>query len=324
MSKNKHRSLENQMLHALGSAKSQGESKRSYRAEHGGTGEKIFSLNYETDLRETIKSVSTFLKENTDIKFLKDISREDLQSFLKEKSLTCNYNTCNKLKSHLVKIEQVCKSRYGRCIDWRADKMTVPVNVDLPTNVKDYVATKTDYYKLKDAMATGRSETWKSVVLSRYAGCRVAETANIKIGRYNPTGGRWGYGTMTLQGKADGTKGGRWRTFDITSSEARKELSECFEGRSGGAYVIQQRNGQPVQPSSITRAWERACQRQKIDLPKYNKNHAFRKLFAQECYDLARSTGDTKKQALDYAASNQLGHGTGRKDSAKTYVHNQW
>ena len=95
MSKNKHRSLENQMLHALGSAKSQGESKRSYRAEHGGTGEKIFSLNYETDLRETIKSVSTFLKENTDIKFLKDISREDLQSFLKEKSLTCNYNTCN-------------------------------------------------------------------------------------------------------------------------------------------------------------------------------------------------------------------------------------
>lgn len=38
----KCRSLENQMLHALASAKSQGESKRSYRSETGSTGAKIF------------------------------------------------------------------------------------------------------------------------------------------------------------------------------------------------------------------------------------------------------------------------------------------
>ena len=323
----KCRSLENQMLHALASAKSQGESKRSYRSETGSTGAKIFSMSYETDLRDTIGNICRYLKGDTDekkIRYIKDIKKEDLQNYLQEKSLTCNYETCSKIKSHIIKVEQICRSRYGRCIDWQSDKLTVPVNVDRPVNIKDYVATQMDYNKLKSAMQTGRSETWKSVVLSRYAGCRVRETAYIKVGRYTPEGGRWGFGTVTLQGKADGTKGGRWRTYDIISKDAQKELSEVFSGRSGGEYVIQQKNGEPVDPRSITRAMERACKRSGVDLPKYNKNHAFRKLFAQESYNLIRSTGASKKESLNYAASNQLGHGEGRGDSANTYVHNQW
>lgn len=320
----KHRSLENQMLHALANAKSQGESKRSYRAETGSTGAKVFSMAYETDLRDTIKNVCQYLKDSTEIRYVKDIQKSELQNYLREKSLTCNYETCSKIKSHLVKVEKICQSRYGKCIDWQSNKTTVPVNPDRPVNVKDYVATTTDYAKIKTAMQTGRSEAWKSVVLSRYAGCRVRETAYIKIGRYTPDGGRWGYGTVTLQGKEDGAKGGRWRTYDIISKEAQRELSEVFSGRSGGEYVIQQKSGEPLDPKSITRAMERACKKTDVDLPKYNKNHAFRKLFAQECYDLIRSTGATKKDSLNYAASNQLGHGIGRGDSATTYVHNQW
>lgn len=321
----KCRSLENQMLHALASAKSQGESKRSYRSETGSTGAKIFSMSYETDLRDTIGNICRYLKDDDEkkIRYIKDIKKEDLQSYLQEKSLTCNYETCNKIKSHIIKIEQICRSRYGKCIDWQSDRLTVPVNVDRPVNIKDYVATQMDYNKLKSVMQTGRSETWKSVVLSRYAGCRVRETAYIKVGRYTPEGGRWGFGTVTLQGKSDGTKGGRLRTYDIISRDAQRELSEVFSGRSGGEYVIQQKDGSPVDPRSITRAMERACKKSGVDLPKYNKNHSFRKLFAQENYDAARATGMTKKEALDYA-NHQLGHGDNRKDLSDRYVQNQW
>lgn len=321
----KCRSLENQMLHALASAKSQGESKRSYRSETGSTGAKIFSMSYETDLRDTIGNICRYLKDDDEkkIRYIKDIKKEDLQSYLQEKSLTCNYETCNKIKSHIIKIEQICRSRYGKCIDWQSDRLTVPVNVDRPVNIKDYVATQMDYNKLKSVMQTGRSETWKSVVLSRYAGCRVRETAYIKVGRYTPEGGHWGFGTVTLQGKSDGTKGGRWRTYDIISRDAQRELSEVFSGRSGGEYVIQQKDGSPVDPRSITRAMERACKKSGVDLPKYNKNHSFRKLFAQENYDAARATGMTKKEALDYA-NHQLGHGDNRKDLSDRYVQNQW
>lgn len=319
----KHRSLENQMLHALANAKSQGESKRSYRSETGSTGAKVFSMAYETDLRDTIKNVCQYLKDSTEIRYVKDIQKSDLQNYLREKSLTCNYETCSKIKSHLVKVEKICQSRYGKCIDWQSDRLTVPVNVDRPVNIKDYVATQMDYNKLKSVMQTGRSETWKSVVLSRYAGCRVRETAYIKVGRYTPEGGRWGFGTVTLQGKSDGTKGGRWRTYDIISRDAQRELSEVFSGRSGGEYVIQQKDGSPVDPRSITRAMERACKKSGVDLPKYNKNHSFRKLFAQENYDAARSTGMTKRESLDYA-NHQLGHGDNRKDLSDRYVQNQW
>lgn len=59
----KCRSLENQMLHALASAKSQ-ESKRSYRSETGSTGAKIFSMSYETDLRDTIGNICRYLKDD--------------------------------------------------------------------------------------------------------------------------------------------------------------------------------------------------------------------------------------------------------------------
>lgn len=319
----KHRSLENQMLHALANAKSQGESKRSYRSETGSTGAKVFSMAYETDLRDTIKNVCQYLKDSTEIRYVKDIQKSDLQNYLREKSLTCNYETCSKIKSHLVKVEKICQSRYGKCIDWQSDRLTVPVNVDRPVNIKDYVATQMDYNKLKSVMQTGRSETWKSVVLSRYAGCRVRETAYIKVGRYTPEGGRWGFGTVTLQGKSDGTKGGRWRTYDIISRDAQRELSEVFSGRSGGEYVIQQKDGSPVDPRSITRAMERACKKSGVDLPKYNKNHSFRKLYAQENYDAARSTGMTKGESLDYA-NHQLGHGDNRKDLSDRYVQNQW
>lgn len=124
----KCRSLENQMLHALASAKSQGESKRSYRSETGSTGAKIFSMSYETDLRDTIGNICRYLKDDDEkkIRYIKDIKKEDLQSYLQEKSLTCNYETCNKIKSHIIKIEQICRSRYGKCIDWQSDRLTVP------------------------------------------------------------------------------------------------------------------------------------------------------------------------------------------------------
>lgn len=111
--------------------------------------------------------------------------------------------------------------------------------------------------------------------------------------------------------------------MDILTAEARQELSEVFSGRSAGEYVIQQANGQPVQPKSVTKALERACKKSGVDLPTYNKNHAFRKLFAQESYNHMRVTGVDKQTALNYA-TNQLGHGDNRRDLANRYIQDQW
>lgn len=321
----KCRSLENQMKHACSDAMSLGEQKRRYaRANNGETNEKVFGLKYAQDLYKTMGQLCYYLKTNCpEVRWVKDIRQEHLQGFLQEKSNSCNINTLGKIKSHIGKLEKICKAEYGR-MDWKADKLALPAIIDCPADLKTYVATKTDYLKTKaDMQDNGRSEAWKAVVLSRYAGLRVNETAEVKIGRFTPTGGKWGCGTVTLQGKEDGTKGGRWRTVDILTPEARTALAEAFEERSGGVYVIQQTDGSPLKPDSITRALERSAKRTGVDLPKYNRNHSYRKLFAQESYDAARATGMTKREALDYA-NHQLGHGDNRKDLSDRYVQNQW
>ena len=205
----KCRSLENQMKHACSDAMSLGEQKRRYaRANNGETNEKVFGLKYAQDLYKTMGQLCDYLKTNCpEVRWVKDIRQEHLQGFLQEKSNSCNINTLGKIKSHIGKLEKNCKAEYGR-MDWKADKLALPAIIDRPADLKTYVATKTDYLKTKaDMQDNGRSEAWKAVVLSRYAGLRVNETAEVKIGRFTPTGGKWGCGTVTLQGKTDGTKG---------------------------------------------------------------------------------------------------------------------
>lgn len=321
----KRRSLENQMKHAFDSASAVGESKRSYKTEHNGnTGSKIFGVTYNNDLYKLIPQLCSYLREECNVKWVKDIRLENVQGFLDSKAVTCNANTLNKIKSQICKLERICKTRYGR-MDWGSDRLAVPARLDAPpVDIKTKVATVADYATLKAYMqGTARSEAWKSVVLSRYAGLRVNETAEVRIGRINPIGGKWGCGTMTLKGAEDGTKGGRWRVIDILTPEAREALLEACAGRSGGEYVIQQKNGDRLATDSVTRALGRACKATGVDLPKYNRHHSFRKLYAQENYDAARASGMDKKTALDYV-NHQLGHGDNRRDLSDRYVQNQW
>ena len=54
-----------------------------------------------------------------------------------------------------------------------------------------------------------------------------------------------------------------------------------------------------------------------------NKNHSLRKRYAQESYDVARRSGMTRQEALEYV-NQQLGHSGNRRDLANVYVEDQW
>ena len=319
-------SIKTQMQYAFDTvADSKGQSKRSYRGAHDGYDEKVFSRSYGKDLRtDRMPHFARYLKENyPDVKMVKDIKPEHLQGYFDLMAKTCNTTTLGTRKEQMKKIEQICQKCYGR-MNWKTEDVRIPMS-ECPEHVREYVATDEVYKTLKDDMRThGRSEAWKSLPLSRYAGCRLNEAAEIKIGRLIDHGGRWGYGTITLQGKDDGTKGGRWRTVDITSPEALQDLKEAIGTRSGGEYVIQkEKGGRFADNDSISARIRDAVKRTGAELPKHNKNHAFRKLFAQDSYDLARCSGDSKRDAADYS-NKQLGHGKNRDDDTRRYVHNQW
>lgn len=324
----KSRSITQQLIHAVTDCSAIGESKRSYKEQNGDTGYKVFSVEYKNDLRKTASDLGAYIREHTDIKLARDIDPDTLQGYLQHKvEAGCSAAYVGKMQSHIVKLERCCQHTFGKT-DWHTDRLRVPAMQDTPVEkIRDKVATDYEYARLIGEMRRpGSGEAWKAVVLSREAGLRVQETANVCVGRLRETGGRWGCGTLTLQGKTDGCKGGRWRTVDILTPEARERLLQVTAGLRPGDHIVRGRTGEPMQPDSINRALQRAIARCP-DLQEHwranNGLHAFRKAFAQQSYDAARNSGCSKRESADYA-NRQLGHGNNRTDLTKAYISNLW
>lgn len=320
----KKRSLQAQFIFAINEATRYGESKRSGRNDPEND-YKIYSRNYHDDLIDSAKNIAGFIRENhPDVKLIRDIKSSYLTEFLASKTDICSLESIKKYKSHIVKLEKICRHRFGK-MDWTAEKVDFPAYrpADFDREkIRDKVATEIEYSRLLATMKEGQSESWKILPLARFAGLRINEAANVKIERFSFTGGRWGCGWITLKGKDDGCKGGRPRRVDILTPEGRKALREAVSGLQGG-YVISKADGSPIKTKSLEKALQRAIAKSGIDWKKGNGLHAFRKAFAQESYDSVRSYGGSKIEAAGYANS-QLGHGSDRSDLTKAYVGNIW
>lgn len=324
----KSRSIAQQLIHAIADCSAIGESKRSYKLQHDGdTGYKIFGISYKKDLQKTARDLGNYIRENhPDIKRVRDITPDALQGYLQSKH-SCSLSYAQRQISHIGKLQECCSHTYGRS-DWHTDRIRVPARQNIQEDkIRTHVASEYQFSRLLGVMHTPRSgESWKALILSHDAGLRVQESAMVKFGRLSPSGGRWGCGTITLQGAEDGCKGGRWRTVDIITPEARERLQMCMSGLQPGDNVIRSKMGQPLDPGSIDRALQRAVQRTPDVRESWAANngiHAFRKSFAQQSYDAARHSGSSKKEAVAYV-NQQLGHGHDRSDLTRTYIQNLW
>lgn len=316
-------SIQSQLLHAFSECVAIGQSKRSYVHAHGSADYKTFSVRYSKDVRATAIELADYCKEHG-IRWVRDIDPGTLQDFLRHKSESCKPEVVDKYISHVKKIEQMCRHTYGR-IDWHTDRLVNPLQA--AKTATKYTATDKDYDALLGYMRRpgATSEAWKSLVLSRHAGLRISETANVRVGRVDPRGGVYGYGTITLQGAQDGAKGGRWRVVSILSPEALKSLLEAFNGLREGDFAIHSTKGGPMQAGSLNKALKRAIKGTGLDYEAWRDSghHAFRRAFAQECWDVVRQSGGTKAEARAFV-NQQLGHGKQRRDDDIRYVGNRW
>lgn len=323
----RNRSIKSQLIHAISQCTTAGESKRSYMHGHAGdTGSNVYSLSHYENLTKWSIAFDSWIREaHPDVKRVRDITPVILQEYMQYKARTCNYNTLQRDLSYIHKMDAIVSRQYGG--SWHSDRVSIPaLSPDRAEGqIRGRVATQADYRILLAAMRSGgRSEAWKSLPLSRYTGFRVNETANVRFGRLVETGGRWGCGYVVLQGREDGTKGGRWRTIDILDPEAREALREVFDGKKHGDFVISQPDGTPLKTDSVMKALSRAKEKAGYDKTwTYEGHHAFRRLLAQESYDAIRCGGGSKREAEDYA-NRQLGHGKNRDDDTDRYVKSRW
>lgn len=319
--------LQSQLILAINNATAYGESKRSATGGVSGAdaGYKIYSVSYHGDLCEEAKSISRLIKTNfPEIRQARQITGNHLQAYLNSKTETCGQETIQKIYSYILKIEKTCEHQYGKC-KWGAEKIAVPIVEG--DKIKSTVASDGDYSKIVETMKQANSNVYKSVILSKLTGLRVSETAKITVSQISLTGGKFGFGQIVIRGKLDGAKGGRPRIVDILSREDNKTLREITAGLPKTATIVADKNGNPLKSDSISRAFSKAVKKSvspaEREKWKFNGNHAFRKLFAQNCYDIIRHSGGTKEDAFNYA-NRQLGHGRDRLELNRAYIANQW
>lgn len=326
--------LRSQIIYAINQCTAYGESKRSASGGVSGAdaGYKVYSVAYHGDLCTAAGSLAAYIRNTyPDCRRVRDITPAMLQGYLQHRADIGrdNANTLTKTISHIGKIGRCCQHVYGRC-DWQADSLRLPaVTPELSREeIRTKIATDTEYSTILGAMRRpGCGQSWKAIPLARYAGLRVNECANVTLAAYSPHGGRYGCGQIVLRGKEDGCKGGRPRTVDILTPEGRDAIRDvCADVRSGQP-IIQRADGGRLQADSINRAISRAVH--KVLPPdqaaswRDNGCHAFRKAFAQECYNSVRMAGGTRQEAADYA-NQQLGHGRNRSDLTAVYIGNRW
>lgn len=324
------KTLSQQMRSAIGDATVRGQSKRSYAMAHDGkTDDRVFGNDYNRSLCDTARAVGNFIRENyPQIRLVREIRPEMLQAYLEHQARKGDTaETIEKTVSHIRKIDKIVTARYGRT-SWDPDRLHTPAGA-VSAPVRDKVMDDRTYNALLGVMERSRGGAYKSIVLAHDGGLRVGETALVRSGQIKASGGRWGHGYIILEGKADGTKGGRWRTVDIPSEEAKYRLLALQRGVPAGQPIVQKRDGGAYDKRSILRAIDRALGTLGIsDEWKHSKDHALRKSFAQRCYDLCRSEGMTRDEAKSYVLGHQIGHGDARgvKDpkTAQAYIANMW
>lgn len=317
----KNSNLGYQLTSAISACTYDGHSKRSYRQSHGGdTGYRIFGFTYKGDLCETAKELGKFIHyKYPDIRLVRDIKPYMVQEYMDYKSRTCNIRTIEKIYSHIRKIDLVIQHKYKA--KGYSDHIHMPDIQDSP-KLRDKMITDADFDKLINSLSKSRSGAVKSAILSRYAGLRLEETNEIRMDRFSDKGGKWGYGTFDVL-KGDGAKGNRIRHLDIATADGRDAIRGIVKGLQPGQLIVFKADGTKYDKKSITRTIERHMDKLGMVEYKQNRNHAMRKAFAQECYDLCRRAGDSKPDALGYV-NKQLGHGYDRKDIDEVYVLTQW
>lgn len=317
----KKTSLTYQINSAINACFCPGQSKRAYKYDHHmKTDYKIFSYAEKDAMHEIGKNLAKYVHKKFGINYVRDIKQEHIQDWLDNKALTSSQNTLNRYDSAIRKLEQICVKHFGSGnnpethFKWNTDKIIIPESQSSVSYKKtlsmDFNTSRKliDYFKSDNK----KSDVWRSVILSSYAGLRVEETSKLRVERIHIEPSKHGeYGYIEIR-KGDGSKGNRPRIIPITNKTTADMLLSVIADRENGEYIVRNSKSphSPLKQGSITKALERALFDLKLTHYKGNLNHAMRKNWAQNMYDEYRKS-HTKEETIRYV-NTILGHGEQR------------
>ena len=298
------RNLKYQFLNAINDNFKEGMSKNSIKEAGQMNGTRIFSYSDRTNLIDVASNFSNFMKQNyADVKMVKDIKAEHIQSFLNMKSKTCSGATMKQYESKFNKLEKIVNNTYNCNANYRGFSTPNGANA---TKIRNSAMSKADFKKLENSFSNSSSRAKIAIQLTARAGLRVSECTKLQGRQIDLNKGV----IRVIDGK-----GGRDR--EVTIRQEDKAFFTDLKANYGDVERIC-----PVQNDSINKAISREME--KLDMKeKYEDTsiHAIRKMYAQEQFDRYRDEGMEIREALG-AVSVDLGHGENRLELMKEYVLN--
>lgn len=179
----KNKSIKNQIQQAINNNFEENTDKRAYKQQEN-QNVKIFSYSEKFRLLDTAKMLSNYIKENfPDVKQIKDVTPEVIQSFLNDKAQTCTQNTVNTYTQSLNKIAEICNKNYSSCkLEWKKE-VVIPKAITQNSNlrgVKNQMPVE-DLQRVCEYAKNNYSQSGQIVLCQQYLGIRVNELVTIKI-----------------------------------------------------------------------------------------------------------------------------------------------
>ena len=298
------KSIYNQFYFAVDSNFSERIDKHAYRKENGyEASDKVFSYSTRKQLLEGAKTFSNYIKENTDIKLVKNITADIINAYLdfkKEKGNTQNsIDTDAKI---IKKLEILTEKTYNlKNLNW-AEKMEIPIAYQKNSEDRGAKAqmSNTDLEKIISYCKEHKCQSTYSIQLESFLGIRVREIVLIKLKDID-----YDKNTVKITGK--GNK-------EITRTLTSEQMQLIKE--------IQAQKYDKDKLFNIKDATVNAQLRKIEDRLKLERHsvHDIRRTVAQNLYDKCREEGMDRKQALEQA-SKWLSHGEKRETMlVKSYI----
>lgn len=296
------KSLKQQFIFAIEDNFSEGMDKHSMKSDGIKNDGRIFSYSDRKNLIDSACNFSNFMKENyKDIKLVKEIRADHIQSFLNKKSSECSNATLKQYQSKFNKLEKVVNNTYNINIRYKGYQLPL---AEENTKIRNTSMSPEDFKKLENAFSESKSYAKIAIQLTSRCGLRVSECSKLQ--------GRDIDIVKNIIHVEDG-KGGRDR--DVPIREEDKEYFNNLKANLGDMERVC-----PIRSDSINKSIDRAMRGQGIR-NKYNDTniHSIRKMYAQKEFDRCRSEGKDIKESLQ-EVSVLLGHGKDRLELMKQYV----
>ena len=277
----------------------------------------IFSKRSAENITEKSKTFTKFLKDNYNVKMVRDITPQMCIAFLDTKQ-GCSSKTIASYKNAIEKIAIACSQKF-HIENFYTDLVRKYKVEDTYKNNSKRVYTNTQIEQIYNYKSNKQAE----IKTMAFLGCRVFELINIKAEDINLT--KHTYTTTPKDGKIDTYntvkiigKGGKLSYRPILP-QYRSFFQELIKDKQGAEKVFDLPKNEKMARLTMSNEIRRITK--DLRIAESGKNHEFRKYHCQLSVEYYVSKGWSREKAERFVIQRHLSHSGERQDLKKIYLY---